>query len=80
MTQRYKIIAQKAGIKITHYELWFEHGFLWFKRWHPVTQLEFHFDGHSKQVPWRFGDLNDVRDYLQNSQFERTIIEEGEVK
>lgn len=80
MTQRYKIIAQKEGVKITHYELWFEHRFLWFKRWHPVTELEFHFDGHSKQVPWRFKDLNDVKEYLQKSQFERTIIEEGTIE
>ena len=77
MNRRYKIIAQKEGIKITHYELWVEYKVLWFGRWRAVTESEFHFDGMSKNVPHKFKDLNDVKNYIHSLTITREVVEEG---
>lgn len=73
MTQRYKIVAHKEGIKITHYELWVEHKFLWFSRWYAVPRDE-NDPGSSYK---RFNDLNEVREYIQSMSISREVVEEG---
>ena len=73
MTQRYKIIAQKEGIKITHYELWLEYKFLWFKRWCAVTRDEAD-PGSSNR---KFSDLNEVKEYIQSMNTSREVVAEG---
>lgn len=74
MTQRYKIIAQKEGVKITHYELWFECRFLWLKRWVSVVDEG---EAHTWGIPKKFSDLNEVRKYIQRMNTSREIVEEG---
>ena len=73
--RRYKIIRQDTDNGIDHYELWFEHKFLWTTRWRAVQDWR----GRCRVIK-HFEGLGDIYTWMRDQRITRTVVEEGVVK